>query len=269
MDLLRRLPFFAAVLIVLQAVCLSARADTDAFSFPASTIVPETGYFEDGVGWSFEVKTNLSVTWVGYENNYSGMGWITTATITFWTSTNTPLVAYSTNSIVGPVEQDTNRVLYGKIAPLFLTAGKEYFVTLDFGSNSAVVVEAFSTDLTNVEVRPLLTAPEIAPSGIYDYNVGAGSLKPSVQPSGLVLLGPAFRFQASTVALPPLEIRVSVGGSQVIAWPTNFTGFTLQSTTNLVSPVWTSNSLAPVVVNGQNTVTNPISGTQQFFRLSQ
>jgi hypothetical protein len=24
-----------------------------------------------------------------------------------------------------------------------------------------------------------------------------------------------------------------------------------------------------VVVNGQNTVTNPISGTQQFFRLSQ
>ena len=34
-------------------------------------------------------------------------------------------------------------------------------------------------------------------------------------------------------------------------------------------PVWTTNSPIPVVVNGLNTVTNPISGTQQFFRLSQ
>jgi hypothetical protein len=38
---------------------------------------------------------------------------------------------------------------------------------------------------------------------------------------------------------------------------------------NLSSSVWTSVSTAPVVINGQNTVTNPISGTQQFFRLSQ
>jgi hypothetical protein len=44
----------------------------------------------------------------------------------------------------------------------------------------------------------------------------------------------------------------------------------LQSTTNLGSAaVWTTNSPLPVVVNDQNTVTNPITGTQQFFRLSQ
>jgi hypothetical protein len=34
-------------------------------------------------------------------------------------------------------------------------------------------------------------------------------------------------------------------------------------------PVWATISPPPVVLNGQNTVTNPISGTQQFFRLSQ
>jgi hypothetical protein len=61
----------------------------------------------------------------------------------------------------------------------------------------------------------------------------------------------------------------------ILTWPTNYAGFSysgyaLQSTTNLgSSAVWATNSLAPVVVNGQNTVTNPISGTQQFFRLSQ
>ena len=61
----------------------------------------------------------------------------------------------------------------------------------------------------------------------------------------------------------------------ILAWPTNYagfdyTGYALQSTTNLSSSaVWITNSPAPVVVNGQNVVTNPISGTQQFYRLVQ
>jgi uncharacterized repeat protein (TIGR03803 family) len=61
----------------------------------------------------------------------------------------------------------------------------------------------------------------------------------------------------------------------ILTWLTNnlgfdYTSFTLQSTPNLIPPaVWTTVSPAPVVVNGQNTVTNPISGTQMFYRLSQ
>jgi probable HAF family extracellular repeat protein len=55
----------------------------------------------------------------------------------------------------------------------------------------------------------------------------------------------------------------------VLSWPTNFTDFALQATTNLVSPAWTTNLPAPVVVSGHYTVTNAISGTQQFFRLAQ
>ena len=39
---------------------------------------------------------------------------------------------------------------------------------------------------------------------------------------------------------------------------------------NLVSPaLWTTVSPEPVVLNGQNTVTNPVSGTRQFYRLAQ
>src|SRR5207237_2448127 len=54
----------------------------------------------------------------------------------------------------------------------------------------------------------------------------------------------------------------------VVTWPTNAVGFTLQCTTNLVSPVvWSTNSPAPVVIAGQNTVTNPIPGPRQFYRL--
>jgi hypothetical protein len=70
---------------------------------------------------------------------------------------------------------------------------------------------------------------------------------------------------------PPPQLTIIPSGANVIlAWPTNAAVFTLQSTTNLgSSAVWTTNSPAPVVVNGQNTVTNPISGAQQFYRLSQ
>ena len=77
-------------------------------------------------------------------------------------------------------------------------------------------------------------------------------------------------FRLALVPFTPPELAlVHSGPNLILTWPTNAIGFTLQSTTNLGSPVWTTNSPAPVVVNGQNTVTNPISGTQQFYRLSQ
>jgi len=50
----------------------------------------------------------------------------------------------------------------------------------------------------------------------------------------------------------------------------NAAGFTQQSTTNLISPaVWTAVSPVLIVLNGQNAVTNAISGTRQFYGLDQ
>jgi uncharacterized repeat protein (TIGR03803 family) len=68
---------------------------------------------------------------------------------------------------------------------------------------------------------------------------------------------------------PPLTI-IRAGASVVLTWPTNFTGFTLQSATNLVSPtVWSNVSPSAVVVNTNNAVTNAIFSTGKFYRLSQ
>jgi hypothetical protein len=74
--------------------------------------------------------------------------------------------------------------------------------------------------------------------------------------------------------LPPPQLTISLSGVPpsgiVLTWPTNAAGFTLQSTTNLVSPVvWSTNSPAPVVIAGQNTVTNLVTGAQKFYRLIQ
>src|ERR1044071_1794172 len=81
-------------------------------------------------------------------------------------------------------------------------------------------------------------------------------------------LGGGTVFSLSLTPSPLLTIT-RAGPNVILSWQTNSTGLTLQSTTNLASLVWNTNSTPPILLNGQNTVTNPISGTQQFFRLSQ
>jgi uncharacterized repeat protein (TIGR03803 family) len=77
-------------------------------------------------------------------------------------------------------------------------------------------------------------------------------------------------FSLSLPVVPPQLTIVPRPGSVVLTWPTNGTGFTLQSSTQLMAQApWTIVSPSPVVVNGMNTVTNPISAAQQFYRLSQ
>lgn len=75
-----------------------------------------------------------------------------------------------------------------------------------------------------------------------------------------------------SVAVQP-KLRVSAFGANVVlTWPTDaggldYTGFTLLTCTDLNSPVWTTNLSGIAILNGQYTVTNPITGSQQFFRL--
>jgi len=67
---------------------------------------------------------------------------------------------------------------------------------------------------------------------------------------------------------PQLTIATA-GTNVVLSWPTNATVFNLEMATSLgSSPIWTTNSTAPVIIGGQNVVTNSISGAGRFFRLS-
>jgi uncharacterized repeat protein (TIGR03803 family) len=75
-----------------------------------------------------------------------------------------------------------------------------------------------------------------------------------------------------TLPTPPNLTLIQTGTNAVLRWPTNAAGlsFTLQSSTNLVSPTdWNTISQLPVIANGQHTVTNPIVGTHKFYRLIQ
>jgi hypothetical protein len=58
------------------------------------------------------------------------------------------------------------------------------------------------------------------------------------------------------------------GPNLVLRWPVYPAGFTLESTTNLISPaLWTTNHPAPAVTNNQNYVVLNATNRNQFFRL--
>jgi len=72
----------------------------------------------------------------------------------------------------------------------------------------------------------------------------------------------------NTVPMPVLTFTIQ-SRQLITAWPTNFTGFTLQYATNLPTPLWAMVTTTPVVVDQQFTVTNPITVGIRFFRLMQ
>ncbi len=159
---------------------------------------------------------------------------------------------------------------------LFLSGNTLYGTTPYGGSAGAGTIFTINTDGTGF--NSFYNFPTTGNSFPYTNSDGA------VPDASLILSGNTLYGTASTggsagegtvfsislpINAPQLTIMPSIT-NVVLSWPTNATDFTLQFTTNLVPPaVWSTNSPSPVVVNGQNTVTNPISGTQKFYRLSQ
>jgi hypothetical protein len=119
---------------------------------------------------------------------------------------------------------------------------------------------------TNLRLQP--NSPCIN-AGDNSSVTGATDLDGNPRNSGGTVDIGAYEYQWPQLTLTPSDANV------ILTWPTNnlgydYTGFTVQSTTNLIPPlVWTTNAPAPVVINGQNTVTNPITGNQMYFRLSE
>lgn len=142
-------------------------------------------------------------------------------------------------------------------------AGKGTVFSIDVNSGGFTNIYNFST-----------TAPEPP----FNNNDGANPVCHLVLSSNTVY-GTASGGGASgngtvfSLSLPPVRPLLSIrraGTNVVLAWPTNTAGFALQSTTNLAGPiVWGTVAPPPVILNGNNTVTNPIAGAQKYYRLSQ
>ncbi len=94
---------------------------------------------------------------------------------------------------------------------------------------------------------------------------GSGPVAQSVWPL-------ARRTLANTASLEGVGTLVSglkQGNNMVLKWPTNALGFTLQWSTNLASVNWSNATPSPVIVGGQYTVTNSITGKVKYYRLNK
>ncbi len=161
---------------------------------------------------------------------------------------------------------------------LILSGHTLYGTTTAGGSAGTGALFAGNTDGTGFMNLYSFTA------GNYDSATGNYTNSDGYQPSAALILsgntlyGTAFIggvsddgtvFSFSLSGAPQLTITPA-GADVIVAWPANASGYTLEFATNLVPPVlWNTNLPAPVIVSGQNTVTNAISGKQQFYRLSQ
>jgi uncharacterized repeat protein (TIGR03803 family) len=144
--------------------------------------------------------------------------------------------------------------------------GKFYGTTYGGGTSNAGTVFQISTNGAFTSLYSFTGGTDGAYPEAGLVQGSDGSFYGTTQNGGTNNLGTVFRL---TILPPQLTITVS-GANVILSWPTNATGFTLEFVTNLVSPtVWNTNSTAQFVINGQNVVTNPISGTQMFFRLMQ
>jgi hypothetical protein len=184
-----------------------------------------------------------------------------------------PLAAICDTSGFGVFLSDTNALTLGQwhhMAFTFdATTGLESLYT-----DGAMVASANAGKSMNFDNHPLLlgadndnTLPDnflngqIDEASIYNraltaneigsiYNVGA---------SGKQLVSPG---------QPVLNIEMITPASAQLYWSTNYSNYHLEYNTTLGSANWTAVLISPATVGSNNVVTNPIVGSQQFYRLS-
>jgi len=156
------------------------------------------------------------------------------------------------------------------VGALFLSGSTLYGTTSLGGSLGGGTVFSISTNGSDFTTVHSFAGGSEGVSPVAGLILSGNTLYGTTQAGGSWNNGTVF-----SLSFTPQLVPVRSGANIVLTWPTNYagfdyTGYTLQFTTNLgSSAVWTPNYFPPVVVDGQNMVTNPISGTQRFYRLSQ
>jgi uncharacterized repeat protein (TIGR03803 family) len=156
----------------------------------------------------------------------------------------------------------TNNILYGAASSGGSTG---YGAIYQFNLSNSNLVTLFSFPPTSGSSRT--NTDGAVPGGEDSLAIGGDTLYATASAGGRVGDGTV----VAVTLPPPPQLSINPSGSSVVlSWPTNSAAFILQSAANLVSPLTWNNVLpVPVVVNGRNTVTNSISATRVFYRLSQ
>jgi len=141
-----------------------------------------------------------------------------------------------------------------------IATGYEYTVAL---KNDGTVVAWGNNDGGQVTGTPTTTDPDpaIASPVRLEGQVLSEVTAIAAGPSRTVAL------IGGVPLLPSLKARPN-GSELILSWPTNASGFALQSTLDLTPPVtWLDSTSVPAVIGAQFTLTNATAGGARFYRL--
>ena len=159
--------------------------------------------------------------------------------------------------------------------------GTLYGTTSSGGSSGNGTVFSINTNATSFTTLFSFSAGSTNASGVLTNSDGANpqaglvlsgnTLYGTTTYGGTNGMGTVFELTIE----PQLTITLS-GTNMILSWPTSDTGYTLECATNLVPPVvWYATNVwnyfdgtTLTIIDGQNVVTNPISGSQMFYRLA-
>jgi phosphodiesterase/alkaline phosphatase D-like protein len=132
---------------------------------------------------------------------------------------------------------------------------------LDVSSSSTF--SSYLTGYQNLDVGNVLsrTVTGLNPGATYYYRVRAYNTAGTSANSGTIS-------GTTSIIIPSLTCEQQ-SGKIVVSWPTNATGFTLQSLSDPRTLAWTNATPSPVIVNGKFTVTNSMAGKLMLYRLKK
>lgn len=204
--------------------------------------------------------------------NISGSGLLTPSSISGTTVVNVS-ASYSAGGTTHTASQQVTIMLIAQPPNFTLLSIKGPSLINEHGTSQCVATAFFSDGSSQVvnptwNVNPpiaTVSAAGLLSAGEAMTNTPV-SLSATYTASGITLI----TSNALTVVHidPPPKISVTVSNNQaILAWPSNFTGFSLEYATNLLSTSWQSNTVPPVLQGDEFMVTNQISPGNMFFRL--
>jgi len=243
------------------------------------TISPTSGVLQPGLTTNLtaSINTNANILATGsysdtiiFDNTTNGNG-DTSRTVNL-TVTGSPTLAVSFPTInisgyVGGTFAPANAILAVSnigTAPLEWTvAENQSWLTLS--TNGGTLAPNTATNLTLTLVA---SAAEALPVGNYIDTISFTNTDNAVGNTAR-----AATLAVNAIPAPSLTLTLA-SNNIVLLWPVGGIGFSysnyiLQSTVTLNPGTWSSVSPAPVVVGGQYTVTNSISGAQMYYRLKR
>jgi hypothetical protein len=141
------------------------------------------------------------------------------------------------------------------------TAGTQSILNgIGYANRQMVAVGSFGAVLTSSDGINWTVRKADTPNALFGIANGNG-LWVAVGANGTILT-------SGETAIPPRLSITRSGANAVVAWPTDTTGFVLETTTDMAAQQgWSAMTATPTIVNSQNTITDTISGSARFYRL--